>query len=391
MVTPTAIVPASRYPHGYVTSRALARCGIRVVASVTEPDLPIARSRYVAEVVELPDENDLDRYADGLLDLAARPGVRTIIPTRPQDAYLLTSQAERFADEVGLVVPRLGSFDAATDRLRLMEMLAAEGMPVPETRELSSVERWDRDRVIKSRYNLVRRGKRSSVETAVVPVPAGTEPDAATIRRSMGHEPIAQEYVRGSDEYVFGALAINGEALATFQHRQLRGTSFAGGGGVARESVYHSDLEEAGRHLLSTLDWTGLACVEYVREAETGTFKPLEVNPRVWQSVGCAIEAGANVPLWYWHAARGDPGAIDRGFREGVRTHYLHGELSHLLSIRRDDTPFVPTPPLGATSRRMLGSWVEAPNFDLLHRDDPAPFIHQLRRTAVHALTGRVG
>lgn len=390
----SVVIPASKYPHGYVSMRSLAAADVRTILAVTDSHVPATQSWFADEVIQLPDENDLEQYCEGLLGLAERPDVQTIIPHRPQDAYLLSHEGDRFTDHVSVCVPSVDSYRLATDRFELMCRLKEAGLPVPDTQLLSSVDRWDQDRVIKSRYNVVRGeqrgGPEAAIETEVMHVPAGTVPDIEAIQERMGHDPIVQEYVRGSGEFVFGALAVDGQPRATFQHRQLRGNTYVGGGGVARESVRHTDLDTVGRRLLDVLGWDGLACVEYVQDAETGAFKPLEVNPRMWQSLSCAVAAGANVPKWYWQEVRGCGDRIEPGYQRGVRTHYLYGELGHLVSIRRESSPFVDRPALSTTARQMAGSWMLSPRFDMWHRDDPWPAIYQVRDTLRHAIGHRL-
>jgi len=50
------------------------------------------------------------------------------------------------------------------------------------------------------------------------------------------------------------------------------------------------------RDLLDWLDWHGLACIEYIGDADTGEFVLVEINPRMWQSLAGAVAAGADFP-----------------------------------------------------------------------------------------------
>lgn len=392
-----AVVTASRYPHGYASVRSLAREGVDTVAAVDDPTLPITASRYCDETAEVPPPSEFLEYKDALLEIARRPAVRTIVPHRPQDPYLFAKYADEFDPIVDLVVPSLETLRLAHDRNELMAAAEAAGVPVPETDLLGDADSRDVDRIVKSRYNLVTSEyvdsfdpEEGEIEKSIIHVPADDSLDVDAIRGQMNHEPIVQEYVDATDQYVFGALYDHGEALATFQHRQLRADSYTGGGGVYRETIHEPELEAVGRELLDHLEWHGLACIEYVEDANTGEFKLIELNPRMWQSLPCATRAGAAFPYWYWLQATGRADEIDPGFEVDVKTHYLFGEIEHLASVVSEESPVVDPPSLPVRTAEILASCVATPGFDYLHLDDPSPALRHARRELGGALGRRI-
>ncbi|TYL36821.1 carboxylate--amine ligase [Natronococcus pandeyae] len=392
------VITASRYPHGYASIRSLAARDVHTVAAVDDETLSVTASRYCDESVLVAPPSDLPAYKDALLGLAARPDVRTIVPHRPHDTYLLSKYADEFERHIDVVVPELETLKDVHDRKRLAEAADRAGVAIPETKLLDDVDDWSGNRIVKSRYNLLTdeylesfEFEDSKIAKSVEHVPPGETPDTDALVEKMNHEPIVQEYVEGNDEYVFGALYDRGEALATFQHRQLRGDSYTGSGGVYRETVDVPALEEAGRAILDELEWHGLACIEYIEDAETGEFSIVEINPRMWQSLGCATHAGADFPHWYWLAATGSADEIEPGYEVGTGTHYLYGELEHLVSVAREESPFVERPSLVGRTGEILRSCYEVPNFDYLHLDDPRPIARQVRNELEGAVTRRFG
>ncbi|ELY51642.1 carboxylate--amine ligase [Natronolimnohabitans innermongolicus] len=389
------VVTASRYPHGYATVRSLAGRGVHTIAAVDDERLSVTASRHCDESVLIPPPSALPAYRDALLGLAARPDVRTIVPHRPHDPYVLAKYADEFERHVDVVVPDLETLRSVHDRKRLAEAAERAGAAIPSTELLGDVDDWSGDRIVKSRYNLLTDAyleefafEDSTIAKSVEHVPAGETPDVDALTEAMGHEPIVQEYVEG-EEYLFGALYDRGEALATFQHRQIRGDSYTGSGGVFRESVAIPDLEAAGRAILDELEWHGLACIEYVRDAETGEFSIVEINPRMWQSLACATRAGADFPAWYWLAAADRTDRIEPGYEPGVGTHYLYGELEHLVSVAREASPFVERPSLPGRAAEILRSCATTPAFDYLHPDDPRPLLRQVRTELEDAVARR--
>lgn len=393
---PAVVVTASRYPHGYASIRSLSTHGIHTIAAVDDESLSVTVSRHCDESVLVPPPSDIAAYKDALLGLAARPDVRTIVPHRPHDPYILSKYAEEFERHVNVVVPDLEKLRSVHDRKRLAEAAERAGVAIPDTKLLGDVEDWRGDRIVKSRYNLLTDEyledfsfADSKIAKSVEHVSAGEEPDVDALRQKMNHEPIVQEYVEG-EEYLFGALYDRGEAVGSFQHEQLRGDSYTGSGGVFRKSVDIPALEEAGLAILDELEWHGLACIEYVRDAETGEFSIVEINPRMWQSLACATRAGADFPAWYWDVALGRQDLIEPGYETGVGTHYLYGELEHLVSVVREDSPLVERPSLSSRAGEILRSCSEVPNFDYLHLDDPRPVVRQARSELEGAVRRRL-
>ncbi|ELY92983.1 ATP-grasp protein-like protein [Natrialba hulunbeirensis JCM 10989] len=203
-----------------------------------------------------------------------------------------------------------------------------------------------------------------------------------SLRTEMHHTPIVQEYVPTSDEYAFFALYDHGEPVATFQHRQRRGYSYAGGPSSYRESVRIPALETAGRNLLDVLGWHGLAMVEFLRDEETGEFKLMEINPRFWSSLPFTVQTGADFPYYYWLLATGEGERIDHSYEVGIGGHLLRGELLHLHSILTADVPLVEKPRFSTALWDISRSIVAEPRFDYLSWRDPRPFARDLLNAA---------
>lgn len=394
---PSAVVTATRYPHGYASVRSLGKRGVRTIAAVEDAGLPVTASRYCDEAVEVPSARDLPAYREALLELARRDHVETIVPHRPQDAFVLSRHRDEFDRYVDVVVPRLDVLRDAHDRLRLVEAAERAGVAAPETRLLGDGDARETGRVVRPRYPLLTDEYVDDLEPGESRVPPGPErvpadesPDGRGLRERMGHEPIVQAYDPAGDGFVFGALYHRGTALATYQQRTIRGDSYDGGPGVYRETVADPDLEAAGRAVLDELEWHGLACVEFVRDAGSGRYTVVDVDPRMWESLPVAVRSGADFPRWYWLHTRGAVDEILPDYDVGVGSHYLSGELEHLRSVLSDGSAPVERPSFPGAAWDVLASCARSRNFDYVHRDDPSPAIRQLRNGVSRAVGRRL-
>lgn len=391
------LIPTGHQMKSYGCMRSLNRHGLHTIVASELESIPHFSSRYCSEQVRLPCHwHDLFAYKDALLTIASRPEVKTIIPVRECDTYIFAKYRDEFADRVSLVSPALESLRRAHDRLQLATAAEQAGVPFAETKLLSNVDEWDRDVVIKSRFNILtgqyvdsyRPGEADEVKDVRF-VRAGEEPDADAIRSAMQHEPIVQEFIPEAAKHLYCALWEDGEPVSTYQHRQIRKMSWVGGGGVYRESAYSAEVDAVAETLLSRLDWDGYACIEYVKDERTGEWKFLELNPRVWLSLPEAVRAGVDFPYHYWRCSQGQPDSIETTYETGNICHLSFGELNHLLSIRSDDSPFLDPPSFVGSLLGIVGSCIRHPRFDHIRLDDPRYFLSAVRALPRMADSGR--
>jgi predicted ATP-grasp superfamily ATP-dependent carboligase len=127
--------------------------------------------------------------------------------------------------------------------------------------------------------------------------------------------------------------------------------------------------------------------VEFRREAN-GRPLLMEINARRAGTIENAAHSGVDFPLLIWQRAAGLP--VDRveGYRTGVRTRWLHGELRWL----RDNYRRVGRPDSVSRARAL---WIFASEFartrhyDCFDPHDLRPIIADLRNTATIVLKSR--
>jgi predicted ATP-grasp superfamily ATP-dependent carboligase len=397
-MTESVVVPAVEVPSSLACLRSLRKRGINTIV-VSERDSPEAFcSRYCDEAINVPSpEENVEEYKDALLQLAKRSDVRTIIPMREEDVYVLSKYRESFGKYVGTPWPEFEKLRRIHDRIELYDAAENAGVPVPETHLLTECDDWSWEWITKARYVLVGDeyneadvevdGGGTVKRTRVNPsrgiysppsteyLAPGTKPDVDMLCAKAGHVPLVQEYMYDTDEYAFFAIYDRGEPLATFQHRQIRGFKYSGGSSAFRKSVQIPELEAEGLKLLDHLDWHGPAMVEFKKDGDTGEFKLMEVNPRFWSSLPFSVQAGADFPAYYWWLANGQTDRIDPGYVVGIGGHLAMGEIFYLYSILDQEVPLVERPSFVAALGTILSSVVRHPRFDYLDISDPCPAV----------------
>ncbi|MDS0278228.1 carboxylate--amine ligase [Halomicroarcula sp. S1AR25-4] len=380
-----AVVIANGSPGSIAAVLSLGRRGVDTIVASDLTAPPSARSRHCDEFVPLPEPTDPDDYAAALLSLARRPDVRTILPGREQDIFVLASHRDAFADHVTPFWPDFETVRETHDRLSLFATAAATDAPIPTTEPLDAVTDWSGERIVKSRYALLTDAYDRAIPSrdlhkppSTVYLEPGQTPDRQALVERMEHVPVAQSYVGGT-EYSFRALYDHGDPVLTSQIRQHRGYKYTGGASVYRESIFDPRLERSGRALLDALDWHGPAEVEFRRPADGDEYLLMEVNPRLWASLSCDIRAGVDYPWVLWRLAGDDPVPETTDYETGVGTHLLRGEVSYLYSLWTHDCPLVDPPSPSTAIRNLIASFRRHPDCDYFSPSDPWPFVRDVR------------
>ena len=138
--------------------------------------------------------------------------------------------------------------------------------------------------------------------------------------------PVIQEHVAGP-AYSVGGLFHKGRPLRVCAHRKL--LTFPPGGGWTVKGVTERPprlLEEAFK-VFAAFEYTGLGHVELIRDLRDSRYKFIELNPRVWGSIGIAEHAGVELYKAYQTLADGLPVKADLRFQERIVYHRFSGEL----------------------------------------------------------------
>ncbi len=376
------IVPAHHSVSVVASLRSLSPRGVHTVVVSEDSTVPAFASQYADETVNVPSPHeDIVAYKDALVSLAMRPDVKTILPIREEDAYVLSRYVDEFEDHVSVGWPSFDGVRVAQDGYRLAQVAEDIGINVPKTELLTDVSDWDRELIVKPRFGILTHDyvdflDETECEGRQDPeyIPRAVEPDVDRLIEDMlGHVPVVQECHWG-EEYSVRALYDDGEPVKTSLRRQIRGKTYAGGMSVFREMTHDPEVEALGESLLTHLEWNGPATVQFIKERETGDFYLIEINPRIWASVNLDIRAGANYPYDYWLTTQGRKNEIIPGYQEGVATHLLLGELQYLRSVIFDDIPNVEKPSIREAFVDVASSIYRHPHFDYISLDDPKPF-----------------
>ena len=91
---------------------------------------------------------------------------------------------------------------------------------------------------------------------------------------------------------------------AYFAHRRVEQYPNSGGPSTQRIGINNPDLVNKSIKLLKSLDWVGVAMVEWKYNKTTNEYVLMEINPRFWGSLELAVRSGVDFPYLYYQLAK---------------------------------------------------------------------------------------
>jgi D-aspartate ligase len=306
-----AIVIGADY-RGLGVVRSLGRAGIPVCVLRDGDDSLAAHSRYAKRALRLPD-GDERRLA--LLQQLANEGLRgwSLFPTGDETAAFVARHHDSLQRRFILTTPSWDVLRWAYDK-RLTHGLA-ESLGIPSPRTVSPATQNDPAAgmtfpailkpAVKPVHNRLTLAKAWRVETA--DDLRARYAEACTFMDP--HELLVQELIPGGGEaqFSYAALCSAGRPQAWLTARRTRQyPPDFGRASTYVESVDRPEIVEPSVRLLGELGWDGLVELEYKRDTRDGSFKLLDINPRVWGWHTLCAPAGVDFPLLAWRLSRGE-------------------------------------------------------------------------------------
>ena len=387
------LVLDASYKQTLVSVRSFGRAGLRVALGECfvecDPALPVLafRSRHSARNVVLPSyAADPSAFADAVVEFVRKHPTRVVLPTGDGVIGALMPRREQLAElECVLALAPDAALKIALDKDRTLEVARKLGIDQPRTMRIDSIDDLP-SMLAEFEFPFVLKPTISWSEQLgdrLVPVEVINEREAIDVTQRFltgGMGVLGQEWACGRREGVTLFIA-DGEILANCAHVAYRTSPALGGASVMRESIpIPQDIYAASVRLATTIGIQGVCEVEFRRDANNRALL-MEINPRLAGTIYNAVYSGVDFPLMIWQWAAGLPIDRSQGYRTGVRTRWLHGDLRWL----RDNQRRVGRPDSMSRARALwtfTSEFVRTRHHDCFDWRDLGPVITELRTTA---------
>ena len=293
-------------------ARSLGRQGISVWLLANHP-IP-SYSRYVKRSFPWPGADHADGVSS-IIELAKKHNLQgwVLIATGDQDMRLIAKNHALLSQHFRVATPDWDTIQWAYDKRLTYQRAAELGIDFPASfhpRGLTEIER------LECRFPVILKPAFRKGIDEFTQAKAWKADDRAQLvalyKRAaalVGNDAIIlQEWIPGGGEaqFSYAALCESGDPIVSLTARRSRQHPIDfGRSSTFVESIEQSEVEELARRFLKSLNYTGVAEVEFKHDSRDGHYKLLDVNGRFWTWNGLGALAGIDFPYLAWRQAMG--------------------------------------------------------------------------------------
>lgn len=313
-------------PQSFLVARCL-KAGGAALFGVGRRVSPVLRHGSSFDAVAEADWNDEEEAFRRIGALCRRWSIDVALPVGVGGWRLLARRPGCLPAGVAAPpAPPPRSIDIVDDKRRFALFLREHGLPHPPT-FLPGVDDPRKPHELPERLLLKPARSAGGVGIRRASGADALSPDATA------QVEVVQVEVEGVD-YSVNLLCEGGRVLAATVQKAIEPSPRPFEYAVGVEFVDEPELLSLARTIVQALDWSGVANIDFRREAATGRFLILEFNGRFWGSLLGSLSAGVNFPLLACRLALGEkpapaqvrglrhfrgPGPMLRAFRGGGR------------------------------------------------------------------------
>lgn len=336
---PTVLLSVDEGHGSLAAARALVRAGFRTWVACWREDTYAARSRAIEGAIEVTSPYaDPELHARELAGAARLLGADASLPGTESSLRALTGREHLFGDETVVGTPSAEALDRATDK-RFLDLVASEGGPATPpsftVRSSASIPAGLRlPAIVKPPRSVNENGDGMDVGVArIVRDPGELK---AALDEDAGEPKLVQPHLPGTLGAISG-VAMDGEVICAVHQRSPRIWPPSCGISCFAETVAPSaEREDAVRRLIERVGWSGIFEAQFILGEDESWL--IDLNPRVYGSIGLAIHAGANLPGIWAAKLLGLPIVTPR-YRPGARFRAEEDDPRALLHDLRTSGP----------------------------------------------------
>lgn len=364
-------------------ARSLWRRGIPVLVATLGTESPPLQSRAIKQFHRLTVEGEPESPMDRLLRLIDSEQADWLVPTSDSTLLFVAEHYSRLSQSILPACPDAATILTVLDKNRTIDAAVRCGIEVPRTHKIESLTQLHE--------------KRGSLRFPLIAKPGSKQTDVSfKLRYYRAWPDLEKEFQKDSDfgrkcmlqEYEPGegvgieVLMAGGCPKMLFAHRRLQEYPATGGVSVVASSEeLHPELVEKSVALLREIGWEGLAMVEYRYDRASRRATLMEVNGRVWGSIGLSAVAGVDFPYAAWQAAHGQDVAPVK-YRQGIRARWTAGVMLRLYDLYVNPRTDGMARPSAFRELVLAGTLFFPGTRDMLWAwDDPRPAISELLST----------
>jgi biotin carboxylase len=247
-------------------------------------------------------------------------GADVLLPTVDEEIAALCREPvlSHLSELVDFLLPGQEAAWRALDKYRTMFEAKRADLPVPETVVVPNFAEAG-ERADEIGYPVVVKPSRSRGARGITYVgDEGQLEEAWNSASTEGGQVLFQEFVPGPVFTVGTVCDGKGEIAASIVLVKTKEVPPTGGVAVSGRTVANPELQALGERYVTCIDWRGPGSVEVKLDERNGSYKLMEINPRLFGYNYLAAVAGVNLAEVTVRLALGEELEPRRTYREGV-------------------------------------------------------------------------
>jgi len=370
-------------------TRSLGNAGHQVIVGYQHKHSLAGYSKYASGKCIYPSPiDDTNSFIDFLVDYIEFNNIDAIFPVTDITTLPITKNRDLLNPKCKIPFGNYKVVDSAANKAHIFDQAKKLEIDIPKSiiiKNYSELKNTD----ITIPYPLVIKPARSRVltEAGWLFTTVTYAKDANDLDKQLSKYPkdiypmILQEKIVGPGLGIFMCLD-KGKTVAAFSHKRIREKPPSGGVSVLRESVPLDPLAlDFSEKLLKSINWQGVAMVEYKIDIRDNRPKLMEINGRFWGSLQLAIHSGVDFPKLLADSLDDKPISPIKNYNFGVKTRWLWGDIDALLIriLKSSSSQLLPS---GADNKlkytlKFLKFWEPNLHYDVLRLNDIKPWLYE--------------
>lgn len=323
------VVIIEGHVQGLANARAIGKIGVPVY--VIDNSNCIARySKYCIKFFKCPDYSS-EEFISFLIDLGKKERLEgwALIPSNDHIVFNLSKNKEKILNVYKTIVPDLNSLLKIYDKYKFLDTCDYVGIPVPRTflantfaePELFS-ESCPGPMLVKGREGLSffkSTGKKGIVVNNKIEL---NKIVSGLLKKLEPEKILIQELIPfndSSDVWSFCGFSIGGETKTFWIGKKLREHPLRFGTATLAISDYNKNVENFGKKVIKTLNYSGVCEIEFIKDNRDNSFKLIEMNPRTWLWVGLARYCGVDFVAYIYNYLNSVPINFPIDYKKGIK------------------------------------------------------------------------
>jgi protein-tyrosine-phosphatase/predicted ATP-grasp superfamily ATP-dependent carboligase len=304
--------------------RSLGRKNISIHAGWCHPASFALHSKYVTKVHQIPPFSlKNNSWKKTLIDVFQQENFDLVIPCN--DLTMIPLQTNRKELEKCALIYLISdrAFDITQDKIKTYELAKSNNIPVPKS--IIITQNSDISKIFSNiKFPIVLKPRLSvttdDLENKHFVRKVYTEDELTNHINYILEDKIeiqAQENFIGRGVGI-EVLVDKGEILVVFQHIRVHEPLLGGGSTYRKSASPHPELLDATRKLMKSLNYTGVAMVEFKVNFDTGQWIFVEINGRFWGSLPLAVSSGVDFPYYLYQLLVNNQRDFPQKYKKGI-------------------------------------------------------------------------